>query len=346
MKQAMLNMLKATGAFAPFRFANRNKALVVTYHRFTQTEEPLSTSARAFNEQVAYLAEHYRIVPLSDLAKYLSSGRRLPPGVAAITIDDGYSDAYEIAYPILRRYDVPAAIFVVTGFVDRTNWLWTDKLRYLALNAKGGVVEATVNHFGLPVALGDSASRLEVANHINSVLKAIPNSEKEEAIGRIAASLGVQLPSAPPSEFSALTWDQVREMDTAGIEIGSHTVTHPILTNITPERLRLELCQSRLRLEEMLCRKVELFCYPNGDYDLSVQSEVERAGYKCAATSRPGFNDSYTSPLLLKRIHTEPDMVHFVQSTSGFEQVKNKLRGISAVAGAATDFEYISDLWL
>lgn len=336
MKQTVLNLMKTTGAFAPFRFVNRNKALVVMYHRISENEDTPATSARAFAEQISYLTAHYRLMPLSDLADSLASGRKLPPGAAAITIDDGYRDTYEVALPILRRYDAPAAVFVVTDFVDEKAWLWTDKLRYLILRTEAERFETVIKGRSLLLNFSGRASRLEAAGCINTVLKTLPDEEKNEAIDRIALSLGLQIPPKPPSEFSSLTWEQLREMVSAGIEIGSHTVTHPILTNISREQLQRELRESRARIASMLNREVTLFCYPNGNANASVRREVKREGYKCALTTERGFNDERSDLFALKRIHTESDMAHFIQSTSGFEQVKCEFR--RAVTGRLNGF--------
>jgi hypothetical protein len=100
MKGALINMMRVAGAFAPFRIANRGKALILTYHRFSHTGDPESTSARAFDRQLEYLTSHYRLISLSRLVEYLTTGERLPPRIAVIAIDDGYRDAYEIAFPI------------------------------------------------------------------------------------------------------------------------------------------------------------------------------------------------------------------------------------------------------
>src|SRR5215212_7889377 len=130
MKQTVLNLMQASGAFAPFRLANRSKALIVMYHRFTGHEDGQAISARTFKEQLDYLQARYRLVPLSFIGEVIAGGKSLPPGLAAITIDDGYGDAYEIAFPLLRERRAPATLFVVTDFVDRKIWIWPDKVRY------------------------------------------------------------------------------------------------------------------------------------------------------------------------------------------------------------------------
>jgi peptidoglycan/xylan/chitin deacetylase (PgdA/CDA1 family) len=264
----------------------------------------------------------------------MSSGRELPPSIAVVTIDDGYSDAYEIAFPILRRYRVPATIFLVTGFVDQSCWLWTDKLRFAALKTRATKLEANIDGEPIRFTMSGRASRLKAATELNSRLKAIPDELKDDAINRIANSLRVELPEAPPHEYCSVSWDQAREMDSAGIEIGSHTVTHPILTKVSENALRAELIESKARLEQELGHITTHFCYPNGDYDTRVRRAVEEAGYRCAVTVEPGLNDSRSDMLSLKRVHTEQDLARFAQRTSGFEQLKDRFRHAHAKAMA------------
>lgn len=325
MKQAVLNLMQATGVFAPFRLANRNKLLIVTYHRFSEIDDGVTTSARAFEKHLDYLTSRYRIVTLSSVADHLAAGKTLPAAAAVITIDDGYRDSYEIAFGILRRRSLKATLFVVTDFLDGKCWLWTDKLRYLTARTESRTVEAGLNGRALHIELNDRASRLEAADRVNSQLKVMPDDAKDDAINRLASLLKVELPPLPPPEFSPINWEETREMENAGIEIGSHTVTHPVLINVGVDRLRRELTESRCRLEDMLDHQVDLFCYPNGNSSATVVQEVERAGYRCAVTTDPGFNDDQSNPLSLRRIGTERDLAHFVQSTSGFDQIKNRL---------------------
>jgi peptidoglycan/xylan/chitin deacetylase (PgdA/CDA1 family) len=326
-KQTVLNLMRVAGAFAPFRLANRAKILILTYHRFSQEEEPDKTSARAFAEHLEYLTQHYRVLPLSQIADCLATGKTLPPFTAALTIDDGYRDSYEVAFPLLLKYRVPATLYVATDFVGRKAWLWTDKLRYLTACTTAEEAVAVLKNRTLRFPLTDDFTRLRTAEKINSLLKTLPEQAKEEAIKRITTSLGVLLPGLPPEEFAAINWQQARAMDSEGIEIASHTVTHPILTNVSDEQLRVELTESRARLEMELGREVSLFCYPNGRNDARVQRAAASAGYRCAVTNLHGMNTVQTPLLGLRRISAEPDLAHFVQSTSGFEMLKLKLRG-------------------
>jgi peptidoglycan/xylan/chitin deacetylase (PgdA/CDA1 family) len=317
MKEAVLNLLRITGAFAPFRWAHRHHALIITYHRFSEHEGGARVSARAFDDQVKYLAAHYTLVPLSRLATCLRK-REFPPRLAAITIDDGYRDAYEIAFPILRKHRAPATIFVVTEFVEGTTWLWTDKPRYLTALAAPQSFEIGVEGHTLRLELNGAASRAVAAGLINTALKPLAEEAREALIDGLALKLGVKIPDRPSAEYGAINWRQAREMADAGVEIGSHTLTHPILTGLSADRLRAEVELSRERIQNALERDVETFCYPNGDYDLRTQREVARAGYNLAVTTDVGLNNERNDPLALRRIHGEYDLARFVKNTSGF----------------------------
>ena len=269
----------------------------------------------------------------------MASGKRLPKRLAAIAIDDGYRDAYEIAFPLLRDSMSPATLFVVTDFVDRAAWLWTDKLRFLATRSTMNSLKARVGSSQLEFELDGRISRLSAAKRINELLKTVPDVLKDEAISQVALSLGVELPKVPPDEYGAISWSQAREMDGAGVEIGSHTMTHPILTRVTDQRLRDELSGSRRRIEKMLDRAVDMLCYPNGDYDHRVVQAARAAGYKSAVTTiEPGFNAAGCDLLRLRRVHVENNFARFVQKTSGFGRISNWLAFNHSSAITATVF--------
>ena len=321
MKQLMLNLMWRTGAFAPFRLAHRNRALILTYHRFSADGASQTVSESQFRWQLQYLTSRYHVVPLSQLA----AGHALPPRALAITIDDGYRDAYEIAFPLLKEFGLPATLFVVTDFLDGRIWLWPDKVRWMFAHTPCNEV---VIHSMSPTPrfqLADEASRRHAAADMNERFKALSEPLKEFEISRLARLLKVRLPARPTAAYAPVTWDEACEMDRAGIEIGSHTVTHPILTRVSTEQLRRELQASRERLERKLQREVKQFCYPNGDYDERVHAAVAKAGYECAVTTTRGFNDQRSDRLALRRVHTAEDQPHFAQSTSGFEQVRLQL---------------------
>jgi len=326
MKQTVLRLMHESGAFTAFRLANRHKALILTYHRFSEAEGEGRTSARELAEQLEYLAAHYRLVSLATLIDHLQANEPLPAGLAAITIDDGYRDAYEVAFPVLRRYDVPATLFAATRLVDGEEWLWTDKIEYAVLNTRAVRFEGQVNGQSFEFAFTDLASRRDAIEQLKCCLKTVREESKQEKLATIIELLDVELPARAPAAYAGITWQQAREMEAAGVELASHTLTHPILTQVSDTQLDRELRESKARLEAELRRPANLFCYPNGDLDARVMRAAKRAGYRAAVTVEEGLNEKGCDLLALRRVHTESDFTHFVQRTSGFEQMKNRLR--------------------
>src|SRR5262249_47546875 len=218
------------------------------------------------------------------------------PRGGALALDAGSRDAYELAFPIRRKHCAPATVFVVTEFVEGTTWLWTDKARYLATGAAARAFEIGIGESNLRLELNGAASRAVAAGLINAALKPLSEEARDALVERLAFELGVKLPERPPAEYSAINWRQAREMADAGIEIGSHTLTHPILTGLGDARLREEVSQSRDRIQNAIRRKVETFCYPNGDYDIRTRREVASAGYQLAVTTDVGLNNWQNDP--------------------------------------------------
>ena len=326
MKQAVLNLMWMSGAFEALRLLNRSKVLVLTYHRFSEAPYPERISASALASQLDYLRSRYTIVSLSMIERWLHGNATLPAASAAITIDDGYRDAYEIALPIFRERNVPATLFAVTDFIDGKSWLWTDAVHFITARAPARQISVPVGGGTLELALNGRESRAAAAVRINEALKEQNEATRKETIERIALECGTRVPDLPPPEFGPASWDQLREMEASGIAIGSHTVSHPILTQVDAAQLNDEVTRSRARLEAMLDHPVTLFCYPNGTHSARVRDAVARVGYRLAVTTEPGLNDGTTDPLALRRVHTEWDLPHFAQSTSGFEETKARLR--------------------
>ncbi|MBX7171390.1 MAG: polysaccharide deacetylase family protein [Pyrinomonadaceae bacterium] len=322
LKQKILNLMVKTDAFAPFRFLNRSKIPILMYHRFSPDNDFNATSAQTLTNHLEYLTKKYQIIPLSELAAKFKNNEPIAPNSAVITIDDGYDDAYSIAFPIFKKFNVPATLFVVTDFLDGKIWIWTDKARYLLYNTKLSEFYFEIGAKKIEIKLSDKNSRLNFATKINSELKKLSTRERDEKINELAKIVQVELPELPPKEFAPISWEQAREMDENGVNIESHTVTHPILTNINETDLGFELTESRRTLCEKLNREVKIFCYPNGNVSTRESEAVAKSNYDCAVTTEIRLSNSTDNLFLLPRIDAEPEMTRFIQSTSGFDSLK------------------------
>ncbi len=254
-----------------------------------------------FRSHLKYLKKHNHVVALGEIIEAYQTGKKLPPNSVAITIDDGYSDAYDVAFPILKEFNFPATLFAITDFVEGNIWLWTDKMRYVLQSTSQNKLRVEFENYDTIVAdIAGHEQRIKLANKINSTLKKLPDEEKESKILEIAKLLSVEIPLAPTLEYKAINWEMACEMDANKLRIESHTVTHPILTKIDEARLSIELKDSKETLENKLGREVGQFCYPNGAYDEKVWKAVENAGYKCAVTTVYGYCEKAENRFLLK----------------------------------------------
>jgi peptidoglycan/xylan/chitin deacetylase (PgdA/CDA1 family) len=321
-KDVVANLLVRANAFAPFRYLNRSKLLVLMYHRFSEGEEFGKTSRRTFEKHLRYLTRHYRVIPLTEAVSRIRNGQEFPKRSAVITIDDGYRDLYDIAFPVLKALRIPATIYLVTEFVAGNCWVWTDKARYILSRTPAEKLAFQINCKDFDNVLGDAESRLRFAGSLNSELKKLPDKEKEVYLIKLSDILKVPVPQHPPDEYGALSWDQARELDADGVEIGSHTSSHPILTNVDTERLESELAGSKAAIQRELGSDVVHFCYPNGNVSQRERDAAETAGYASAVTTEIKLCENGDDLLLIPRIDAESELHRFVQSTSGFDRLK------------------------
>ena len=250
----------------------------------------------------------------------LKNENTLPPNATVITIDDGYADAFDIAFPLLKKFNLPATLFAVTDFVDGKCWIWTDLMRYiLTATTRDSLNIEFKNGEKIEARLTNVSQRIKLAATVNSRLKKMPDEAKDLKIKAIAADLAVEIPALPTAEYAPITWRQAVEMDATDLKIESHTTTHPILTNIGKTRLDFELRNSKEKLESILNRKSEHFCYPNGSFDEKIWQAAKNNEYQSAVTTEYGFNGKGENPFTLKRIDAQAAIENFAQSVSGFE---------------------------
>jgi peptidoglycan/xylan/chitin deacetylase (PgdA/CDA1 family) len=274
----------------------RTTPFIVCYHRVVDNFEQsakttipsMLISTRMFERQIDWLAKRFSFLSLDEIGSYLESGRPLRTPAAAITFDDGYSDVYHHAYPVLRRKGIPAAFFVVTGLVGSLRPQIFDRL-YLLLHLaqrKGLPLHPTVR--AALNAAGADSSKLATFNVCArdpfSIMTAVLNGFPEEHVEMAIAALEQQVScnQAVFKEMMPLTWEMVETMHRGGMTIGSHTHSHLLLTAENGETVNRELVRSRQILETRLNTSVRHFAYPDGRFNPSVVDAVHRAGYQFA----------------------------------------------------------------
>jgi peptidoglycan/xylan/chitin deacetylase (PgdA/CDA1 family) len=231
--------------------------------------------AEALERQLRLLSLAFPVVPLEILGE-----RRTGRARVALTFDDGLRNNVEVAYPILKKLGLTATFFVCPGLVDGQRWLWNHEARQRLLFS------------------GKSAEQAEEGVERMKKMRIAERRAAEEELRR--ATPGFEPTAAQREEFDLATWEELRALDPDVITIGSHTMTHPILTSLTEDETEVEMRDSRISLENRLQRPVALFCYPNGDLNEGALASARRH-YRSAVTVEPGRLEAGVDPHLMPR---------------------------------------------
>lgn len=290
------------GVPALWRRRHRDHVLILGYHAVAPgrgASRWTAVTAGALRLQLSWLRRRYRVLPLSEVVAHWASGAPLPPCTAAITFDDGYRDAYTLAFPLLQELAVPATVFVATGFVDGTARLWADWVRQLFESTAA----PRLAWDGRTVPLGTPVQRRLGAAAVVWALKSMPAGRKAAAIADLELQLG--RPSA--ADAVPVTWEQLRAMHASGLfEVGSHSVSHEILSQLDAAAQEAEVSRSCARIAAQLGTPCRLFAYPNGrpaDFDERTVAILRAHGVAAAVTTVEGLasgaDDRYRLPRVL-----------------------------------------------
>lgn len=212
---------------------------VLNYHSIgIDPGNPAVISPKKFEEQMAFLKNgNYTTLRIQDFKDIWEGKKKAPAKAVLLTFDDGYTDNYEIAMPILQKYGFHATLFMITG--------WTEKDGYL-------------------------------------------------------------------------NWDQAKEMQQAGWDILPHSMNHPHLPRLSPEKQKFEIVESRKLIEEKLGGTADVFCYPYGEYNKETLKILRDHQFQYAFTIEQGYADPSQNPLLIKR--------WFINGEEGMASFKKKLQ--------------------
>jgi peptidoglycan/xylan/chitin deacetylase (PgdA/CDA1 family) len=273
------------------------------FHRVLTEPDPLfpaEIDASGFDAVCGWLAAWFTVLPLDEAVRRLEEGS-LPERALSITFDDGYRDNHDVALPILRRHGLAATFFIATGFLDGGR-MWNDtaiesirrtSLRHIDLRGIGGI--------DFDVTPVDSIAARRVAiERIIGATKYMEPARRQAVVDTIAERAEAALPGD-----LMMASDQVRAMRTAGMQIGAHTESHPILARLGRAAARREIEQSKHVLEALIGEPVDLFAYPNGkpieDYSDASVALVRDAGFRAAVSTAPGAADRRSDRYQLPR---------------------------------------------
>lgn len=285
----------------PIQRKERPILQIFQYHRVNNDADPFfgGLAVESFRTQMEYIARNFPIVSLDQVAaNNLPGGHRY---YAAITFDDGYRDNFICAFPILKQLDVPATIFLATGYIDADQLPWYDQIR-LAFKLTTRTKFVLEDHRSPGGCLTVLSSRLRLMEETLGWLRQMPETDRGSAVSKILSALGVPSDLNLPNQM--LHWDEVRQMSKHRMSFGAHTVTHPVLSRISQSELKPEIVGSKKAIENRLQQPVQHFAYPFGqarDFNVDVKRSVAEAGFKTAVTTIWGVNEPNDDLLELKR---------------------------------------------
>jgi peptidoglycan/xylan/chitin deacetylase (PgdA/CDA1 family) len=283
-----------------------------------------------------WLSRHARLLSVDDLVTLLQDGDPLPRRAVVVTLDDGFRNNYLEALPVLRRYRVPAAVYVITGFVEGQPQ-WIDRLDTALESIQRPEIRADLPDREREFPYRGTGERQRTAHHLRQLGKRLAGEDRERLVRSLSAQAGVDLgelaEEVRPADTRALTPGMVREMSQEGITIGSHTVNHEILTRCSRELLKHEVRFSREKLEKWCGRKVTHFAYPNGgpeDFNETTEEALREAGYGSALLTIPGTTRPGVSAMQIPRVHVSGDegRAEFLADLSGIRPTLLALRRI------------------
>src|ERR1700722_510756 len=211
--------MRSCGVFALTRARSAGMARILMYHNFSG---PDGNDSNALNNegiraQFEHLRRHFEVVPLQRIVEQITVGRAFEEKMVALTVDDGRRNCYRHLFPLLKEFEFPATLFVVSSFIRGEDWIWTDKVLWLSQQPDPPQELA-------PDQLNSSFQTLNLGRP----------KERNERIQAMARKAGLVIPRTPPDQYAPCSWSELREMADSGlVEIGSHSATHPIFSSIT-----------------------------------------------------------------------------------------------------------------
>src|SRR2546422_6165832 len=292
------------------------------YHRFG----PRSSGGITIEQFAAQLDEmkgHFTVLPLLEFCRQRREGRRSWGSACVITVDDGFRDFYNLAYPILHQKRLPATLFVVTDFVSHGGWLWWSIIRYLLDKTTVPRLSITLKDHVLNLGLSNNEERVAAWHALTNFCTLVTEPEKWMILQQLSETLGVPIPTHPPDKDEACTVSDLEEMASNGISFGPHSAHHPILVRCEPDQWKQEIMTSREELKALTRGYVDVFAYPSGtpgDYNEAITQFIEEVGFEGAVAAHY-FDFESEGQFTLRRCNASSDFDDFLWALWGGEYV-------------------------
>jgi peptidoglycan/xylan/chitin deacetylase (PgdA/CDA1 family) len=301
----MARLFRAGGNLIALSERGKGRLCILTYHRILESKDPLlawEIDAPDFRWQMQLLADCFNVLPLHEAIQALQE-KRLPPRAICITFDDGYRSIHDLALPILQEFGLPATVFTTTAYMDGGN-MWNDRIIEAVRRLPNGPLDLRALGLGLHT-LKDLHHREDILGKLNEGVKYLRPQARLEVIDALEQLARVSDGAAAAAVADLmLNREMIASLSRSGIEIGGHTVTHPILNKLDDDLARREIVDNKHALEAIVGKPLRFFAYPNGkagvDFAPRHVRMVQEAGYSAAFTTAIGsasrFSNAYQIP--------------------------------------------------
>lgn len=257
---------------------------------------------------------------MDEMASRLDGGKRFTSPSIVITIDDGYQNNYSLAYPILKKFNLTAMIYLTTGFIGTDKAPWVDGLMDVLSLTKEKELCFPELLGGETVDISTPKGKRDAMIKLFNMMLQLEHQRKMIALEKLSKILGINETSKKNANRKMLNWDEVIEMKGNNISFGAHTVTHPTLSKMTLEGAKQEIYESKMEIEERVGRKVIHFAIPNGkveDFNEELKKYCKEIGISTVVSTEPGLVSAHSDPYFLARILPPPPIHVFACKLAG-----------------------------
>lgn len=289
----------------------KNRLFVLAYHRVGEWDDNYpfnktiwSATPDQFDRQLRYLKDNFNVTNFRELHKQLANDKSIKEPTVILTFDDGYNDNHAVVAPMMEAHGLTATFYVATDIVGSDNYFWFDLLHYYIKKLKKGKIQLNEGKFTLDVCDDEEKAFYSLGQY----MKTISDDERRVAMVDLEQMAGGAPRSSERPLADVLTWDQIRDLNKRGFEIGSHSRTHPHLSQLTAKSQIDEIFQSKSKIEQEIGHEVVSFSYPTGGFDDRAISCVKNAGYDYAVAYDQAIWNAGGNEYLIPRIHVEPEV--------------------------------------
>lgn len=273
-----------------------NNIVILNYHRIKSADDKMifdsgvyGHTTEEFYEHMSWIKKQCDVLSENELIDYVKSGKRSGKRVGVVvTFDDGYIDNYTQAFPILKNLEIPAIFFIPFNAIEQRELGWWDQISWMVDHT---VIDRALVH-GLQLDFSTADGKADSILELQRFCKQSSGERVADLMEILPPKLGVELPTSEQASAEMMSWEQLREVADNGIAIGSHTISHKILSKISRDQQAFEIGESKRKIEEKVGKSVRTIGYPVGGRDTftPVSKELAReSGYDLAFSFYSGF---------------------------------------------------------